>query len=123
MPARSPHSLRLFACLLVLPVSLGLRTANSAGREKQTMTDRQPEESAQVVRFARIPPGPVTDKIRVELRLGIENTGAASRTFHVSFFLDRSRKESLIAEQTVTIPPHEKALSRAWWPTTDRVGK
>jgi hypothetical protein len=74
-------------------------------------------------RFTVIPPGPVSDQIRVELRLAVPNPNAAPRTFTVRFYRDKRSAANLIGTQAVTVPPGGLALARAWWPTQGQAGK
>lgn len=78
---------------------------------------------ARAPRFTVIPPGPVSDRIRVELRLAVPNPTAQEETFHVRFYWDRADPRHLIKAQTLTAPPQGFAFVSAWWPTEGRAGK
>lgn len=70
-----------------------------------------------------IPPGPVSDKVRVELRLAIPNPGRAPRACSVRCYWDRIASAHQFHAETVTVPPEGIALSRAWWETAGHVGQ
>ena len=64
-------------------------------------------------RLQLVPPGPVTDKTRLELRLAVpESTGAAMR---IRLWID----DEPVLDESRTPP----TLARAWWPTQGKVGK
>ncbi|HXG24314.1 MAG TPA: hypothetical protein VNJ09_07165, partial [Chthonomonadales bacterium] len=46
-----------------------------------------------------IPPGPVTDKIRVEVRLSVPNPSSEARNFTLSLYWDKADPEHLIASR------------------------
>jgi len=69
-----------------------------------------------------VPPGPVTDKVRVELRLGIRNIGRAPLKGRVLFHADRRLPSRLISAQTVTIPAGGSRMVSAWWDTQGKAG-
>lgn len=74
------------------------------------------------VGFTAVPPGPVTDKVRVELRLGLRNTGKTPVKARILFHADRRIPSRLIAEQTITLPAGSSSMVSAWWPTQGKVG-
>jgi len=73
-------------------------------------------------RFTVVPPGPVTDRIQVELRLAVPNPRPQAKTYQVHFYWDEAQSHGLIARQTVTAPPHGFAFANAWSATTGRTG-
>jgi hypothetical protein len=77
--------------------------------------------------FCLVPPGPVTDRIEVELRAAVINPGTSPRRYRVSFHRehqDRKGKSARIGEvREVTLVPGEKRLVSVWWRTADNVGK
>jgi hypothetical protein len=72
--------------------------------------------------FTVTPPGPVTDRINVELRAGIRNTGGMPHTARVLFHADRRTAPNLVADRTVTVPPGESRMVSAWWDPHGKVG-
>lgn len=105
----------LTAALLATAVTIGLAVA--AAGEKSASDSRAPSG------FLVIPPGPVTDRIRVELRLGFRNTSDQPRSYRVTFHADRRVPERFIGEQTITVPSGGTALASAWWPTAGEAGR
>jgi hypothetical protein len=70
-----------------------------------------------------IPPGPVTDKIRVEVRLSVPNPSSEAREYTLSLYWDKADPQHRIATRTVTAPPHSYAYLSGWWPTAGRAGE
>ncbi|MBM3472924.1 MAG: DUF4434 domain-containing protein [Armatimonadetes bacterium] len=66
-----------------------------------------------------VPPGPVTDKIEVEARVGLRNAGAAEQAVRVSVRCDGKP----LTASTVTVPPGGSRLVQAWWPTAGQPGR
>jgi hypothetical protein len=62
-----------------------------------------------LARLALIPPSPVTDKITLDIRGAVENTGNRSREFTVALYLDRESPAALVRTQSLRIPAHESA--------------
>lgn len=60
-------------------------------------------------RIALIPPSPVTDKIRLDIRGAVENTGNRSREFTLALYLDRESPAALVRTQSLRIPAHASA--------------
>ena len=118
-----PPLLGALACLMALP-SLTPMSANSeaGAAPKEGAASRAPTQ-AQKPHFTVIPPGPVTDKIRVELRLAAPNHAKTPRAFTVGFYHDKVAVSNLIARQEVTAPPGGFALARAWWKTAGQAGE
>jgi hypothetical protein len=77
----------------------------------------------QTPRFTVVPPGPVTDRVEVELRLAVPNDAPQARTFKVRFYYDKVDPRHLIAAQTVTAPPNGFAFASAWRGTAHLAGK
>lgn len=74
-------------------------------------------------RFTVVPPGPVTDKIAVELRLSVPNETERARKARVRFFWDAPDTSHLLEEMTITIPPGQKGYANAWWSAEGRAGR
>jgi hypothetical protein len=72
--------------------------------------------------FTVVPPGPVSDKASVELRVAVPNLSVGSRTAEVSFFWDVADRAHLIAAQTASVAPHERALVHHWANCARRTG-
>lgn len=72
--------------------------------------------------FTVVPPGPVSERVRVELRLAVPNTSAASQTAEVAWYWDATREDCLISRQTVALAPRERGLVRAWAACSGRAG-
>jgi hypothetical protein len=89
------------------PVGAARRDAPVQGRE---------------VSFCVVPPGPITDRARVELRVGLRNPGSEPRTYRVTLHADRRAGASRLADRTVTLPPGGSELVTAWWPARGNAG-
>lgn len=74
-------------------------------------------------RFTVIPPGPVTDRSRVELRLAVPNPGDEPAEITVRFYRDKPVPDALIASRTVRALPRSTAYVHAWCATENWVGK
>jgi hypothetical protein len=59
-----------------------------------------------IVRLALVPPSPVTDKIMIDIRGAVENTGDRSRWFTLALFLDRESSSARVRAQRLQIPAH-----------------
>ncbi len=70
-----------------------------------------------------IPPGPVTDRVQVEMRLAVRNTSRNPRTYDASFYWDRPRRGRLVHQESLTVAGRSAALVRAWIPTAGHMGK
>lgn len=68
--------------------------------------------------FTVVPPGPVTDRIEVEARVGLRNDGEAKQTLRVTVCADGRR----LTSRTVTVPAGGTKLISVWWPTTGQAG-
>jgi hypothetical protein len=62
-----------------------------------------------LARLALIPPSPVTDKIMLDIRGAVENTGDRARLFTVSLYLDQESSSARVRMQRVEIPAHSSA--------------
>jgi hypothetical protein len=69
--------------------------------------------------FTVVPPGPVTDRIAVEARVGLRNDGETKQTVRVSVCADERR----LTTRTVTVPAGGAKLVSVWWPTTGQAGE
>jgi hypothetical protein len=70
-----------------------------------------------------IPPGPVSERGRVELRLALPNPRDEPQSLVVEFSADGTGQRQRISRQRVTAPAHSARLARAWWATGGRAGK
>jgi Domain of unknown function (DUF4434) len=109
-------------------VGVGLAAREVVAHDRDIMRDLSPprpapKPSQTTPHLTVIPPGPVSDKIRVELRLAIPNPGCAPRTCSVRFYRDRIDPAHQFHAETVTVPPKGIALSRAWSETAGHVGR
>jgi hypothetical protein len=60
-------------------------------------------------RLALIPPSPVTDKIKLDIRGAVENTDDRSREFVLALYLDGESPAALVRAQSLRIPAHASA--------------
>jgi hypothetical protein len=66
-----------------------------------------------------VPPGPVTDKVEVEARVGLVNHTQADQPMRVTISVDG---QGLLVDEVV-VPRLGSALVQAWWPTAGRAGQ
>ncbi len=104
----------------------GRRAEGLAACRSVRLTGIRPNEEAQMrswdLGFTVVPPGPVTDKVRIELRAGIRNTSERTVTAHVTFHADRRIPSRLIYELMIAVPAGESRKVSAWWPTEGKAG-
>ena len=72
--------------------------------------------------FTLVPPGPVSDKIEVELRLSVWNDTREPQSFKVTFLLDEDSESNIIHSETVSVQPGESCLVSHWWPSAGHLG-
>jgi hypothetical protein len=66
-----------------------------------------------------VPPGPVSDRIEVEVRVGLRNAGTTERTWQVSIGCDARE----LLTEAVTLPAGGSRLVQAWWNTAGQAGE
>jgi hypothetical protein len=81
---------------------------------------RQP--TAEGPRMTVIPPGPVTDRGMVELRLAVPNRSGDSSNVRVRLFQDRPDAAHQLIDKVVTLPPGGYGLVQTWWKTAGQTG-
>ncbi len=69
-----------------------------------------------------IPPGPVSDKIEVEIRLAVFNNLETVRDVTACFYADRIDPSNVIGQGSAHLPGNGHALISAWWPTAGHSG-
>lgn len=74
-------------------------------------------------RFTVVPPGPVSNHSRVELRLTIPNPADREREITVRIYRDKAVPSMLIASRTLKAAPQSLAYLSVWCPTAQWVGK
>lgn len=70
-----------------------------------------------------VPPGTITDKIDLDIRAGIKNLQKVPLPAHVIFYLNDEKKEHLIYNAKITIPPDSSCTVRFTLPTANHIGK
>jgi hypothetical protein len=75
------------------------------------------------IRMTVVPAAPVSDRTRIEIRVGLENHSSTPRQYDAQFFVDRAGPTTQIGRQTVAVPAQGRALARCWWDTRGRAGK
>ena len=74
------------------------------------------------VGLTAIPPGPVTDKVQVELRVGIRNTGKRPLKAHALLHVNRRIPSRLVLDELVTVPAGGSRVVSARWNTSGQAG-
>lgn len=68
-------------------------------------------------RMTLVPGGAVSDRIRVEARVGIHNSTSTERTYAATFYLDREDEVHRIGDDTVTVQPGAAGLASVTFAT------
>lgn len=71
------------------------------------------------IRLAVIPPGPVSDRTKVEMRAAVANPTDRPRDIEVEFLCD----DEVIERVTVSVPANAEDVARAWVSTRRRAGE
>ena len=74
------------------------------------------------LRLALIPPSPVSDAIRLEIRAGISNRAGTAAAFDVAFYLDRARADALLHRERAEVGPASTCAVSLRWPTKGMAG-
>ncbi len=70
-----------------------------------------------------IPPSPVTDQIKVDIRAALRNDSDAIRTFDVALFLDKEQPENTLLRESVEVAAHSASGVRHLWTATGQGGE
>ncbi|WP_287641147.1 DUF4434 domain-containing protein [Bacteroides sp.] len=70
-----------------------------------------------------IPPGKITNKVDLDIRGGIINKSDQQRTFEVSIYWGREKRNALLYESSVTVPAGKSETVKIVVPTKQRLGK
>ena len=70
-----------------------------------------------------VPPGPVSDKASVEVRLAVHNGSDQATEYEVRFFWDTREAAARVHQQPLKVPARSRALASAWVPAAGHVGK
>ena len=70
-----------------------------------------------------VPPGPVSDRIEVEIRIAVPNPLPREATHGVRAYWDESLPENLIASRRLTVAPGACELVSLWAATTGKAGE
>lgn len=99
-------------------IMIGIVLAGSAvsaiGQESKRMENKS--------RFTVVPPGPVTNRSRVELRLTIPNPDEKEKEIIVRFYRDKTLPERLVASRALKVAPKSAAYISVWCPTETWAG-
>ncbi|MFQ6098736.1 MAG: DUF4434 domain-containing protein [Armatimonadota bacterium] len=79
--------------------------------------------SSGAVGLTVIPPGPVTDRIEVEIRLAVRNPRPEEATYGVRLYWDAPRHKNLIEARRVAVRANGIELVTVWAPTAERTGR
>lgn len=75
------------------------------------------------VSLTLIPPGKITNKVDLDIRGGIINKSDQQRTFEVSIYWGREKRNTLLYESSVTVPAGKSETVKIVVPTKQRLGK
>ncbi|MBI2299607.1 MAG: DUF4434 domain-containing protein [Armatimonadetes bacterium] len=70
-----------------------------------------------------VPPGPVTDRVSLEVRIALANPGATPLPAQAAVYWDRVEAGRRVFHTKLTLAPGETRLVRAWCPTAGRAGE
>lgn len=75
------------------------------------------------VSLTLIPPGKITNKVDLDIRGGIINKSDQQRTFEVSIYWGREKRNTLLYESSVTVSAGKSETVKIVVPTKQRLGK
>lgn len=75
------------------------------------------------VSLTLIPPGKITNKVDLDIRGGIINKSDQQRSFEVSIYWGREKRNTLLYESSVTVPAGKSETVKIVVPTKQRLGK
>ena len=96
-------------CILLLVISILFFTGLWADENNVSLT--------------LIPPGKITNKVDLDIRGGIINKSDQQRTFEVSIYWGREKRNTLLYESSVTVPAGKSETVKIVVPTKQRLGK
>lgn len=96
-------------CILLLVISILFFTGLWADENNVSLT--------------LIPPGKITNKVDLDIRGGIINKSDQQRTFDVSIYWGREKRNTLLYESSVTVPAGKSETVKIVVPTKQRLGK
>ena len=101
---KSRLSLFIFVCILFA----ACRPGNSSDQPGISLT--------------LIPPTTITDKVNLDIRAGLKNSGEHSSTVDLTFYLNDEKKSSVLHKAQVEIPPAQSKAVKFLMPTAGRTG-
>lgn len=75
------------------------------------------------VGFTLIPPGKITDKVRLDIRVGIVNEYGSAKKFKVSIYWDEEKENNLLYEETLALASGKSAEVKHIVQTAGREGR
>jgi hypothetical protein len=111
-----PVGIVVLIIALTIVSSLQAETVNPSNAQAEGMKDT-------VCGFTLCPPGPVSDKIEVEIRLGIKNQTSEDQSYEVVFYLDKKTQKNIIHKSSVRVGAGNNQLVSKWLLTNGRIGK
>ena len=105
-----------FPMLLLVTACLS-RPAPCAAQQPPTGLD------GVTVRAELVPPGPVSDRTMVQLRLAVQNRGRADREARITVSLDGGNAPPAIHQQAVNVPGDGSRLAQVWLSTEGHSGR
>jgi hypothetical protein len=70
-----------------------------------------------------VPPSPVTNRIALDIRGAVRNSGEKSVRFDLEFFLDREAPEALLHREAIDIEAKGAAGVKFPWPLEEHAGR
>jgi hypothetical protein len=109
--------------LSVLTLGLTLAAAVSAVTAGPAKAPADPMVRGPRISLTLIPPSPISDRISLDIRGAVRNTGAAFKACQVRIYLDKERPDHLLHEEQLMVAPRSAQGFRCNWPVRGHAGK
>jgi hypothetical protein len=80
-------------------------------------------EKAAAISLTLIPPTTITNKVDLDIRAGITNSGSESESFDVIFYRNDETEANVLFQTRIEVPANGAEYVKFVMPTVDRVGK
>lgn len=70
-----------------------------------------------------IPPGKITNKVKLDIRGGIINKSSSQKTYRVAIYWGKEKRNALLHEESVVVPAGKSEVVKVVIPTREHIGK
>lgn len=88
----------------------------------QLLSCSKPDSDA-AVSLTLIPPTTITNKVDLDIRAGIKNSGSAKASFDVVFYLNEEHEDNILFHTSLSVAADSAGYVKFRMPTQDRVGR